>query len=771
MTEMYVEKLSDREQEILRLIEVGLSNKQIAGELYLSYETVKWYNKQIYSKLGVNNRIQAVTKARQHGLLEEETAWFISSKGETAHNLPEQITSFVGREREVIEVKERLSDVRLLTLTGPGGTGKTRLALQVVSEMLDTFTDGVVFVNLASIGEPDQMIATIASSISLNEVKGQSIDVTLKKYLRNKNLLLLLDNFEHLIEAAPQVSELLSAAPTLMVLVTSREALNIYGEHLYPVPPLKIPDLDHLEPYHKLAENEAMALFIQRVKYVKPDFELNKENASSVAEICVRLDGLPLAIELAAARVKLFNPQSLVGQLRNRFTLLKDGPQDSPSRHRTLWGTMDWSFDLLEDAEKILFARLSVFQGGRTIEAAEKVCGFDLQMDVLDGLASLLNKSLLQQVDEQECEPRFIMLETIHEYARVQLEKMGETNAIRRRHASYFTAFAERVEPETRGGPQQMRWLRRLVAENGNLRAALDWSLGGADIQLGLRLVGALGFFWYRHIHFDEARCWIARALELMEGAPASVRAGVYNAAGLIAHVTHDLEWGKQMQEKALAIHREIGDQRDIGWSLTLLSGLSMGQREEYEQAIANCEESLALLSQVGDIAGVTQTLNIIGELARLQGNFDRAERAYMECLEIARQTGDTLREAMQAGNLAFLALAAGDIDRAEVLILQGLSLSLEMEYRPLIISYITYLASLLSAQGKLERAARIIGMAERLLDTYGITLQLSDQPMFDDSKVSVIERLGSESYQTAYEEGQAMSLADAVTHALNQDR
>jgi predicted ATPase/DNA-binding CsgD family transcriptional regulator len=764
-----VEPLTQREKEILGLLADGLTNREIADRLYLSHETVKWYNKQLYGKLGVSNRTQAAAKAQEFASEDFQEPTSARRVSRPKHNLPASLTSFVGRQRELDEVANLLKLARLLTLTGPAGTGKTRLAFQVAAQVTEDFADGVCLVELAPLRDPALVADTVARSLGLTNTTEQSIAETIANYLGNKELLLLLDNFEHLLEAAPIASDLLSAAPNLRILTTSREALSLYGEQEYLVPPLRLPDLsDPISP-SALTDHEAVALFMQRAQAVLPDFALTDEDAPRVAEICVRLDGLPLAIELAAARVKLFGPQALRSQIESRFIALADGPRGLSERQRTLRGAIDWSYELLDDDEKKLFTRLSVFQGGRTIEAVEEVCCHDLSIDVLDGLASLLNKSVLRQEEGPEGEPRFTMLETIHEYARERLHESGEAEDIHRRHAGYFTALAERAEPYTRGGREQMRWLRRLEAEHDNLRAMYGWSMEGGEVELGLRLVGTLGYFWWRQGHYAEGQQWSARALELIEGESPEVRASVYSSAGRVFFYLNESAAGKRVIGKALEIYRELGLRREMGWALIHLSMPSAGRRDEYEEGIALCEEGLALLREVNDKPGIAQALTNLGEQARLYGDFPRAVEAYEECLNLAREIGDKRRESILLINMALVAQYDGDAERARTLMMESLTLALETSYLVLKVDCLAYLASVTGALGQFRRAARLFAAAETLYDTYGFNIQSSDLPDWERSRANVREQLDEATFNALRAEGQAMDLEEAIAYALEQ--
>src|SRR5918992_2625428 len=422
------------------------------------------------------------------------------------NNLPAQPTPLVGRERELKEVCGLLreEEVRLLTLTGPGGIGKTRLGLQIAAELLDEFEDGVFFVALATITDPALVASAIAEPLGVVEAGDQPLEEGLKDFLRSKELLLLLDNFEQVLGGAPLVGELLSECPRLNVLATSRSVLRVYGEQEFAVPPLELPDHKRLPSVERLTQYEAVRLFIERAKAARPDFSVTNENAPAVAEICVRLDGLPLAIELAAARIKLLTPSAMLERLGSRLKLLGGGARDLPERQRTLRGTIEWSHALLEEGEQVLFARLAVFAGGRTLEAIEAVCEGqgELAVDPLEGVSSLLDKSLLRQEEGPEGKPRFVMLETIHEYARERLQASGEAEEARRLHAQHFLALAEEVEPEL-SGADQLAYLERLEAEHDNMRAALTWSLEN-EPETVLRLARTLARFWEKRSHYLE---------------------------------------------------------------------------------------------------------------------------------------------------------------------------------------------------------------------------------------------------------------------------
>ena len=764
-----IEPLTEREVAILRLLADGLTNREIADRLFLSPETVKWYNKQIFGKLGVSNRTQAAAMAQELDLQGDPRPVSTTRTSRPKHNLPAPLTSFVGRQKEIGEVSGLLEASRLLTLTGPAGTGKTRLALQVAAQVAEHFADGAYLVELAPLKDPGLFAATVARSLGITKASEQPVEIVLASYLRSKKLLLILDNFEHLMEAAPLVDSLLSGAPDLRCLITSREALRLYGEQGYPVPPLGLPNLSDPDSPSPLVDHEAVALFVQRAKAVVPDFSLTEEDAPRVAEICIRLDGLPLAIELAAARVQFFNPQTMLSQIESRFTALGDGPRGMPERQRTLRGAIDWSYELLDDAEKKLFARLSVFQGGRTIEAVDAVCCSDLPIAVLDGLASLLNKNLLSQEEGPEGAPRFTFLETIHEYGLERLLESGEAENMRRRHAEYFAALAEQAEPYMRGGGEQMRWLWRMEADHDNLRAMYKWSMDAGEVELALRLVGALGYFWWRQAHYFEGQQWSAQALEVVEGASPAVRAGVYSTAGRVYFYLDDQIAGKHVLTEALALYRELGFRRETGWVLIHLMMPSAGRQDEYEDAMDYFEEGLALLREADDKAGIAQAFTNRGEHSRLLGDLPSAREAYEESLRVAREIGDGLRESLLLINLGFIALRQNDPEGARAMLKDSLTLSLAIGHTAYTADKLSALAGAEAALGQPVRAARLVGAAEALFEKESYAPQPGDIPEYERYETATREALDEATFDTAWAEGQAMSIDEAIAYALEE--
>lgn len=651
------------------------------------------------------------------------------------NNLPRQLTSLIGREREVATVCEllRRDDVHLVTLTGPPGIGKTRLGMEVAASLRGDFADGVYFVNLTPISNPKLVAQAIANVLGIKQVDDHLLLDVLVRSLSKRQVLLLLDNFEQVLPAAPHIAELLRAAPRLKALVTSRELLHLSGEHDFPVPPLALPPvlapqstLHRLAPlpFERLAQYEAVRLFVQRAEALKPDFAFGPDNSDAVAGICRKLDGLPLAIELAAARVRYLSPQAILDRLQNSLALLTGGAIDLPPRQRTLKATIEWSYDLLNEEEKRLFRRLAVFRGGSTLEAIEAVYNADqaLDMEPLDGVASLTDKSLLQREVGVRDEPRFVLLETIHEYIKGKLDESEEAQAVHVHHAMYFTRLAERAGPELTG-PQQAEWLDRLQIEEDNFRAALEWAYQN-DVKLGLRLVAALSTFWIRRGYLSEVReqtlAMLSAAREAgLEATPSAARAlyaaGFFmfrqgdfvsarplceesvqrykalqdrddrrglaeslNLLGIVLSRLEGLPTRRRLHEEALQVAREIGDKWSIARSLYQLGHVAR-LSGDYVLGHSMFEESLALFSESGDKFNIALALIGIGQMAESQSDYQSAHSLYDESLAIYRELGDRWGITGALYSLGCVAVYQGDYAGARSIFEEHLTLSKEL--------------------------------------------------------------------------------------------
>jgi predicted ATPase/DNA-binding XRE family transcriptional regulator len=599
--------------------------------------------------------------------------------------VPTLFTSLVGRERDVEEVCDLLkqSETRLLTLVGTGGVGKTRLALQVATEMRTSFADGVCFVSLASVSDPSLMIPTIAEVLDIKQIGERPLFEQVKLSLRDRRILLILDNFEQVVVTAPQVEELLATCSAMTVIITSRTILHLQAEQVYTVFPLALPPPGQLLESEALEQYGAVSLFLQRARSTMPSLHLTATNLHAIAEICRHLDGLPLAIELAAARVRLLPPQALLSHLKHSLQVLSDGARTLPERQQTLHNSLKWSYELLSSEEQCLFRRLSVFSGGWTLDAAEAIWRVGQEMEgshlsAFEGVAALLDKSLLLQVEQEGEEPRLQMLVTVREYGQECLQASGEDELIRYTHAMYYLELAEAAQP-TWGSPQGGRWFAQLSQEHDNLRAAMSWLLERGETEMALRLGGALREFWEESSSRQEGWQFLERALAGDEEVAGAVRAKALNAAGSLAFHLDHLQRGAALCELSLALFREIGDTKWMGEAVYRLAMIDYS-RADWAVARSRFEECIELSSEAGDKDRVALSLNTLGAMALWQGEFGRGRALLEESLALNRELGDIrgIRE-----SLFWLAVALfwqGDLERARILVEECLSLNREMD-------------------------------------------------------------------------------------------
>ena len=725
--------------------------------------------------------------------------------------LPSPRTGFVGRQRQRAAVRDLLlrEGVRLVTLTGPGGIGKTRLAIRVAEETADAFPGGIHYVALAPLGDADAIASAICQTVGARREGNVPAIDALRRHLESSSaapMLLILDGFEHLISSASVVAELVTAAPGLKLLVTSRSPLHVYGEHEFPVPPLALPDAR--TPLEQFSEVEAVGLFLQRASAVKPDFAVTAETAPAIAEICRRLDGLPLAIELAAARIKLLSPAAIRSRLEKRLQLLTGGARDLPARQQTLRGAIDWSHDLLSPAEQKLFRRLSVFVGGCTLEAVEAVCNAknDLDSDALEAVGSIVDQSLLLQVESPDGEPRLSMLETIREYALERLAGSGDEDLTRRAHAAYCLVLAEEAASRD-NGEEQPAWLARFELEHDNFLAALDWLTEAGNAEWGLRLGASLFRFWEVKEQFAEGREKLTRLLRLPAvGEPNKTRARALFAAGILAGTQGDYtnarslieecievdrawddKWNiaaslnalavfaldqgdtaeaRERLEENLAMWRELGDRAAVARSLSNLANVVKIQKD-FATARSLYEESFRIFRELGDNTGMAWALDHQADVAREQGDLEAAASLYRESLATFRQFGDRWGIAGSLADLGNLARQRGDHRGAHAFYVESLRLFQELGHKRGIARVLESVARAAAEERQPERALRLAGAAAALRQALGAPLPRNDQDRLEESLRLARQALPETLSAAAWMEGWAMPENRAIALAL----
>jgi len=753
--------LTLRELQVARLVREGLTDRQVAEKLFITRRTAEWHLKQIFNKLGVNSRSQVA-------------AWVahdqaVGSKGESSdqprQNLPLQLTTFVGRREQLVEVERLLATKRFVTLTAVGGAGKTRLALEVAGRVQDSYRDGTWFVDLTPVKDGHLVSRAFGSAMGVHERPRQLMAETLIQHLSGQQLLLVVDSCEHVIDDCAELLETIHRhCSGVALLATSREPLRVSGETAWRVPLLGIPDAAASIDLEELSACEAVVLFLDRARLAAPTFEMSTENASAVAELCRKLDGMPLAIELAAARAGLMSPDQMLERLQDRFGLLTGGSRTSPSRHRTLQSALDWSHDLLSDRERTLFRRLSVFAGGFSLEAVEAVCsGDNLDVGAITSLlGSLVDKSLAIAATEPSAAIRFRMLETLQQYGHERLVETKEADELDRRHLDFYMSLAEHAWPNL-NGPDQQAWHRRLAGDIGNLRAALDWSCRRQP-EVHLRLATALTDFWYVHGLIQEADDWLGGALAGY-AVRDRLRARALRDGAQISYWRDDILSHSVRAHECLDIYRELGDQKGITSAL-----VHVGHAAEWEGDLEKAHGYFdGCLASIGteDAEANASIRRHLGRLAMKEGHFEQAQTYLEESLAGHMHSGDQRSINWTLGYLGLNAIESGDLDAAPIYLERALIIARDNDFTIPTATTLLYWAALAAAQSRPVRALHLAGASESLGASAGAALTRLTRGIVERWMDKSRRKLGTTRSADCVAEGRAMSRERAIDYAL----
>jgi predicted ATPase/DNA-binding SARP family transcriptional activator len=731
-----------------QLLDLDLLNEQAYRNLMLIYRNIGDRN-------AVRHHYQRCVEVFAQELDEEpepETQALYQELMATSRwqtNLPAQTTAFIGRDTEIKLLKNLLNDTRLLTLTGPGGIGKTGLALQLAAKVIDDFDNGVFFIPLAGISDPKLAADSIAITLGIHKVGGQSLIKALQAYLAKKQLLLVLDGFEQIVAAAPVISELLMAAPMLKILVTSRELLHIYGEQNYLVPPMELESTSMA----MVMENEAVRLLLQRAQMSNPNLSVSEANECILAQICIRLEGFPLALELAAGWLRVFSPAELLERLDQRLNLLRGGARNLPLRQQTMRDTITWSFSLLNENERILFARLGVFVGCWSMQAAEAICP-DFAVPLLDSLVSLVDKSLVVQKEGINGEMRFSMFETIREYALEVLSSNGEMPLVCREHANYFCTLVEQMNAFEHGEVTP-NWADLLEQDHGNIRAALDWSIRHGEAHLAYQIVGAMNWFWWMRDRFREAYDWAGRVLRLEGQISSQARARVLLTSGQMACSLGAYDEARVTLAEALSLSRESSVSSTLGWILELLANIT-SKDDDYVPNWEYALESLAVFRQINHESGISIVLNSLGQMAYLQEDYQQAKEYLEEAVALSRKANNL--GPVKLLNLAEVLSSLHEDEKASALIAEAFDLAHQFRSEMLFAACLRTLAIVLSTTPQPEQAARLFGAAEIIREKYNIPIEPIDKPRYQAAVAALASRLSQTGIQTAWLEGRKLS-------------
>lgn len=740
--------LTPRELQVARLVRAGLTDRGIAERLFITRRTAEWHVKQILNKLGFSSRSQVAAWVAR----DEAVGSMPASSNGHRHNLPLELTTFFGRGSELVELQRLLAARRFVTLTAVGGAGKTRLALELANRTLEEYPDGVWLVDLTPIKEGHLVARLFGSTLGVHERPRQPIVEPLLEHLQGRHLLLLVDNCEHVIaDCAGLVDAILRSCPGVALLATSREPLRVSGETIWRVA--------------ALTEGEAVGLFLDRARLAAPGFEIDAENASAIAELCRRLDGIPLAIELAAAHAGLMSPDQILSRLQNRFELLTGGSRTGPSRHRTLQSALDWSHELLGDDERKLFRRVSVFAGGFSLEAVEQVCSdHDLDVDAIAGLlGSLVDKSLVVASVNGSAPIRFRMLETLQQYGQQRLAEHGEVEQLNRSHCEFFVSLAQEASPKLRGREQQV-WHRRLMNDVSNLRLALQWS-GIHEPDASLRLTIALSDFWYIDGLVEEGDGWLKRALGSYSHRN-RLRAEALARGGLVSYWRDDIDTASARWHECMDIYRELDDRAGVGQGLRWLGELTEWQGD-LEEARRCFDGSLAIAKEVGDETWIADILRQLGRLAMREEDHEKARTHLQESLAYYERIGDHRFINVVLGYLGLNAIDSGDLAAARSHLEAGMAIARVLDFTIGLATPLMYFAALAAAQGQPDRALRLCGASEALAASAGAVATRLTRPVVERWLDKSRLELGPKRSAAFRVEGRAMSRERAIEYAL----
>ncbi len=811
-----IEPLTARELQILKRLSRGLSNREIADDLVLSQGTVKWYNKQIYQKLGVHNRTKAVDQARKAGLFEAERESEQTAGNSPENNLPANITPFIGRKKELKELSGLLNDPtsRLVNIFGLGGIGKTRLAIEAARALNDAYKNGVYFVDLAAVEIPDMVVISIAKAVNFNfQSRGQSeeqgesyLKQQLLEFLQNKRIMLVLDNLEQFSGGLQLISEILQSAEAVKILTTSRERLNLQGETLFTLGAMQIPETNHQDNLDVFRDHDAIQLFVKCAQRARPGFDLNSDNARDIVEICQLVGGLPLGIEMAAAWAELLTPEEIAAEIKTNLDFLSTHLHDIPERQRSIHSVFESSWQKLSGSERVVFQRLSVFRGGFTRRAAEKICGAALQ-----DLINLAAKSFIKP----DFNGRYFIHKLLRQYGDQKLRQAAENEQIRDKHLEFFLKFAEVAELKIQGG-EQIKWINKLEVEHNNLRAALDWGqISGGKAESGLLLVGALERFWAVRCYFDEGRKYLSAALTRPEAEKRTgARAKALHAAGHLAYMQSDYNATLALLKESLSIYREIGPsgRRGLADALITLGDMEseLGNYEkaaslmyealdimcdlndergiaraywqlgqcavrpgDYKRAAEYFEKALPLLNKLGEGSSTAIALSGLSEVAIRQGDFERAKKFEHESLKLRREIDEMWGIAISLANFGWIALRQGDLEQAASLLSESLKLRFEIGDKGGIAWCLEKFAEISLTLGNkktpprnlgdFQRSVKLFGAAHAIRAPMASAIDLVDQPAYEQHISALRDHLDVATFTANWNEGMAMNISAVV--------